>query len=88
MTDIGFQYGLMVVNMNEIDENGDVDILHFVGYCYPPTEDDIENLRIQILEDEEIGLTDIADTLDISIAPEEIVSFYKKQYLEWSINLN
>jgi len=88
MTDIGFQYGLMVVNMNEIDENGDVDVLHFVGYSYPPTEDDIENLRIQILEDEEIGLTDIAEELEISEAPEEIVSFYKKQYLELSINLN
>lgn len=70
------RYGLIVVDPTQEGES--LDILHFVGYWTKPTESDIESLRIELMEDDEFGLSEISHRLDILPAPEYIVEEYRK----------
>lgn len=83
-----FNYGLIVVNLGDIDEDGNTSVIHFAGYYYDPTDEDVEKLRQELAEDETFGLTNEIDNLTISKAPEDIVEIYRDQYLEWIIRQN
>ena len=74
-------HGLIVVNPIP-DENDMLDILHFVGYWSEPTEQDALSLRIELGTDEELGLTEMIDDLDIIVAPDDIVEYYKDMALD------
>ena len=71
------KYGLMVIDPTQKDEM--MDILHFVGYWNKPTKKDADLLREELMTDEEFGLTDIANRLDILPAPDYIVEEFKKE---------
>ena len=73
------KYGLMVVDPNQEGEM--LDILHFVGYWEKPTKLDADSLRKELMTDEEFGLTEIADRLDILPAPDYIVEKYVKEII-------
>lgn len=73
------KYGLMVVDPNQQGEM--LDILHFVGYWEKPTKLDADSLRKELMTDEEFGLTEIADRLDILPAPDYIVEKYVKEII-------
>lgn len=68
------KYGIIVVDPKQ--EGDMLDILHFVGYWDEPTIDDANALREELRTDEEFGLTDIIDTLQILPAPADIVKHY------------
>lgn len=65
------KYGLIVVDPTQKD-----DILHFVGYWDKPTKQDIDSLREELMKDEEFGLTEIANRLDILYCPEHLLKKY------------
>jgi hypothetical protein len=65
------KYGLMVIDPTQ--EGDMLDIIHFVGYWSKPTPIDAQNLREELMSDEEFGLTEIAHRLDILPAPDYIV---------------
>lgn len=69
-----FNYGLIVVNPKQEGDN--LDILHFVGYWEQPTQSSIDDLRMELKEDEEFGLSDIIHELEILPAPQYIVDDY------------
>jgi hypothetical protein len=73
-----FRYGLIVVDPTQ--ESDMLDILHFVGYWQEPTSEDAQYLREELMTDEEFGLIDIANRVDILPAPEYIVRKYIKIY--------
>lgn len=73
----GIKYGLIAVD--PLQEGEMKDILHFCGYWEKPTEIDAEYLKKELMEDEEFGLTDIADRLVIFDAPDYIVQEYIKE---------
>jgi len=56
--------GLAVVNPELKDENNS-GIVHVVFYTKKPTKKDIKELQKELGEDEEFGLTKIADSLEI-----------------------
>lgn len=71
------KYGLIVVDPDTADDDGMMDIIHFVGFWDEPTSIDIESLRKELGEDEEFGLCEIIDRLVILPAPSEIVDLYR-----------
>ena len=65
------KYGLMVIDPTQEGEM--MDIIHFVGYWEEPSKEDADQLREELMTDEEFGLTEIAHRLDILPAPDYIV---------------
>ena len=70
------KYGLMVVDPTQEGEM--MDIIHFVGYWEEPTKENADQLREELMTDEEFGLTEIAHRLDILPAPDYIVEEFMK----------
>lgn len=76
-------HGLIAVDPEMYDEENDtIEILHFCGYWSEPAPEEVENLRNELATDEEFGLTEIADRLDIFEAPEEIVKHFREMGME------
>jgi hypothetical protein len=74
------KFGLIAIDP---DQEGEMkDVLHFCGYWNQPTLVDVENLRKELAEDPEFGLTDIAHRLDIIPAPDYIVQEFVQQIVE------
>ena len=71
-------YGLMVVDPQSLDENEEMDIVHFVGYWKEPSKSDADSLREELKHDDEFGLTEIADRLQILPAPQNVVEHFMK----------
>jgi hypothetical protein len=70
------KYGLMVIDPTQEGEM--MDIIHFVGYWEEPTKENADQLREELMTDEEFGLTEIAHRLDILPAPDYIVEEFMK----------
>ena len=70
------KYGLRVIDPTQEGEM--MDIIHFVGYWGVPTKNDADQLREELMTDEEFGLTEIAHRLDILPAPDYIVEEFMK----------
>ena len=70
------KYGLMVIDPEQEGEMKD--ILHFVGYWEEPNKTAADQLREELMTDEEFGLTEIAHRLDILPAPDYIVEEFMK----------
>jgi hypothetical protein len=70
------KYGLMVIDPEQEGEMKD--ILHFVGYWEEPNKTDADQLREELMTDEEFGLTEIAHRLNILPAPDYIVEEFMK----------
>ena len=70
------KYGLIVIDPTQEGEM--MDIIHFVGYWDVPTKNDADQLREELMTDEEFGLTEIAHRLDILPAPDYIVEEFMK----------
>ena len=68
------KYGLIAVDSTQEGEM--LDVLHFCGYWNQPTQVDAESLLEELSTDAEFGLTEIADRLEIRIAPDWLVSEY------------
>jgi hypothetical protein len=73
-----FKYGIMVINPNEPLENGDYEVLHFVGYWEKPGVYDFEHITEEIRTDPEFGLVEIADQLVCVPATQDCVDYYNE----------
>ena len=58
-----FTHGIVVINPNVVDENGDYPVVHFVGYWDEPAQEDFESLKKELETDEDFGLRDILNEL-------------------------
>lgn len=54
------------------------EIIHFCGYWERPTQKDVDHLREELKTDPEFGLQEIADEVDIRLAPKDILETYQK----------
>ena len=68
------KYGLIAVDSTQEGEM--LDVLHFCGYWNQPTKQDAESLLDELSTDPEFELTEIADRLEIRIAPDWLVTEY------------
>lgn len=68
----------MVINPNEPLENGDYEVLHFVGYWEKPGPNDFKHITEEIQSDPEFGLTEIAKDLVCVPATEDCVEHYNE----------
>ena len=68
------KYGLIAIDSTQQGEM--LDVLHFCGYWEQPTQVDAESLLEELSTDAEFGLTEIADRLEIRIAPDWLVAEY------------
>lgn len=57
--------------MNDIDENDNTTIIHFVGYWKEPSEAKFET-------DESLGLQEYIDDLELLLTPPEVVEHYNQ----------
>ena len=81
------KYGLIAIDPQTLNEETDmVDIAHFVGYWSEPTKQDAESLLEELKTDKEFGLTEIADRLQIVMAPEDIVEYYVGEAINGNLN--
>lgn len=69
-------FGVVVVCPSMANEDGDVPIVHYVGYPSQPTQQDIDSLKDELRTDESFELSEIVDELEFYPASEELVEFY------------
>lgn len=77
-----FTHGIIAVNPTKPDENDNLEVLHFVGYWTEPTEEDVLSLWKELNEDEEFGLKNQIDEIELIPAPEDIVEIYNNM-VDW-----
>jgi len=71
------KFGLIAIDP---EQEGDMkDVLHFCGYWHQPTLVEAEDLKRELAEDPEFGLTDIAHRLEIIPAPDHIIQEFIKE---------
>ncbi len=75
-------YGLIAVLPDESKKDEDLEVLHFCGYEKPPSVSDLESLYEELRNDEEFGLTEVADGLVIIPAPKEVLEYYRDVHLK------
>ena len=80
------KYGLIVIDPTEAqNENDESTILHFCGYETQPTQSDVNSLFEELSTNEDFGLTDKMDIIEIYDAPQEIVDMYREGLLNGEI---
>jgi len=75
-------HGIIVIDPLSEDENGDVSIVHYIGYWNKPSQADFDSLKEELRTDEEFGLTEIFDRLEYGEAPEEILEMLNNDLIE------
>lgn len=78
---IDIKYGILAVDSRQ-DAEGMNPILHFCGYEEPPNDDDFDDLRHELLTDEELGLTEMMDYVVLVEASPDVVAMYREMYNE------
>ena len=73
-----FKYGIMVLDKRTLTEDGQIDMVHFVGVKSKPTQNDLDTLRKELSEDESFGLSKDIDNLVFSEAPVGVVKDFIK----------
>ena len=73
-----FKYGLIACTQSDEDKaNGQVTVVHFCGYIYPPTKDVLKSLEEELNTDPEFNLVGrINKDVFIVEATDEMVKFY------------
>lgn len=70
------KYGLIA--LDPLQEGEFKSILHFCGYWDQPGENEFRELKRELMEDEDFGLTDIAERLVIVECPSDLVAEFIK----------
>ena len=77
-----FTHGIMVVDRNNPNDDGTIPVVHFVGYWDEPSENDVYGLYNELKTDEEHGLTDTIDELDLVSAPQHVLDHFNSLKFE------
>lgn len=84
-----FTHGIMVIDPLPSNDEGDVDVVHFVGYWSEPQIEDFLSLKNELRTDPDFGLVDIANRLVLLPATKEVIEHYNNQLIiDNIINLN
>ena len=83
--DFHINYGVIICDMGEVDEEGYSKVLHFVGF-----EEEPDNLEMyDVLEEFIEEYPDYGEEeLEAFLAPENIVEHYRDEYIKSIIALN
>ena len=71
------KFGIMVLDP-ELDDHGNPTVLHFCGYESPPTPECFTDLKRELKENPEFGLTNRNDLI-FAEAPQELVQYFNDQ---------
>ena len=66
-----FTHGLVIIDPSQNEENGDRTIIHFVGYWSKPNNDDVTNLKKELISD-----FDMDEKFIVEEASEGVVNHY------------
>ena len=69
----------MAIDPNDVDENGNPLVVHFVGLWEEPTYEVFMELEKEIKTEPEFGLVEIAHRIDVLHASPEVIDFYNIQ---------
>ena len=78
-------YGLMVVDPRITDH---ISIIHYCAFENEPTQKEIDHLREELRTDEDFGMGDEADIMEILPATEEVVEHFRKEIEENEKNIH
>lgn len=82
-----FTHGIIAINPKVVDENGDLQLLHFTGCWAEPSEDDIIFLWEELKKNEMFGLQSQIDEIELLVAPSEIVEYFNS-ITDWGDAIN
>jgi hypothetical protein len=71
-----FTHGIMVIDPENLNEDGSIPVRHFVGYWQEPRKDDVLGLYDELKDDEQFGLTEIIDDLELVPATQEVIDYF------------
>jgi|AntRauMFilla1563_2_1112583.scaffolds.fasta_scaffold71374_2 hypothetical protein len=71
-----FTHGIMVIDPKNPNEDGSIPVRHFVGYWEEPQEEDVQSLYDELRTDEELGLTETIDELELAPATQEVLKHF------------
>lgn len=80
-----FTHGIMVIDTKNLNEDGSIPVLHFVGYWGEPNKEDVLGLYNELKTSEEFGLIDIIDDLELCPATQEVIDYFISQMHEGRI---
>lgn len=66
----------MVIDRKNPNDDETIPMVHFRGYWEKPSHDDIVGLYNELRTDEEFGLIEIIDNLDLVPATQEVIEHY------------
>lgn len=71
-----FTHGIIAVDPENIDEDNNPLIVHFIGLWEAPTKEAFDCYSNEIKTDPEFGLVEISDRIVILPAPEDIIEHF------------
>lgn len=71
-----FTHGIMVIDPENLNEDGSIPVYHFVGYWEEPNENAVMDVYEELRSDEEFGLTEKIDELEIVPATQEVIEYF------------
>ena len=71
-----FTHGIIAIDRKNPNDDGTIPVLHFVGYWSEPAENDIYGLYNELKTDEELGLVDRIDELDLVPASQDVLDHF------------
>jgi len=77
-----FTHGVMVIDPKNPNEDGTIPVIHFVGYWSEPSGDDVYALYEEFKTDEELGLTETIDELEIVRATPDALEYFNNLNFE------
>jgi hypothetical protein len=79
-----FKYGVIAYSFNLYDIDL-IDIVHFVGFEHPITQQDLDNVFQELNTDEEFGLVGkMGNSIFLSPAPQDVIDYYINSLLTQS----
>lgn len=71
-----FTHGIIAITPNNPNEDGSIPVVHFVGYFEEPQEVDVLGLYDELSTDEELGLTEMMDDIELVPATPEVLEHF------------
>lgn len=71
-----FTHGIIAITPEKPNADGSIPVMHFVGYWEKPQEADILGLHEELSNDEELGLTEMMDDIELIPATPEVLEHF------------
>jgi len=77
-----FTHGIMVIDPKNPNDDGSVPVIHFVGYWEEPSDNDVYGLYNEFKTDEDLGLVDKIDELEMVKATPDVLEHFNSLNFE------